>query len=490
MRRPLAIGLMLAVCSAAGCAPARNSGASDKAGGSRSPVVLRLANSNNNDQPDTDAVEHFAAQVAKLSHGSLRVDITFLAAGAKIPRVEARTIRMVRAGRYDLGWVGARAWDEVGVRSFQALQAPFLITSTRLLNRVVTSPLAQEMLDGIRSQDVVGLALVPDFFRHPVGMKRPLATPEDFRHARMRIQPSDMTAAIFRAFGSTPLEISNDDIGYAFLGGRVDGQEVSLANSPGASIATLNITLFPKALTLFIRRAVLDRLSDDERAVLRAAATSTVRYAVERNWTDNQLAQHFCFDKRRIVLATAADLATLRREVEPVYAQLRSDPRTRRFVRTIKTWKRTLPRDPPLRVPAECRRPQQVPPAVGALRDPSLVNGTYRWVLTKKDAYAYDPRGPHPGDPFPMVGVAVLRDGHWRFPPSTITSDNDRGSYTIRGDRITFDWPRTNSVLNFTFTRDGDGTLNLTPVLPMDPGDQFVWAYRPWRRIGPPHGSL
>jgi hypothetical protein len=38
----------------------------------------------------------------------------------------------------------------------------------------------------------------------------------------------------------------------------------------------------------------------------------------------------------------------------------------------------------------------------------------------------------------------------------------------------------------FTFARDGNGTVHLKPVPPMDPGDQFIWAYKPWRRIGPP----
>ena len=57
---------------AAGC----GSGAADKAGGSSAPVVLRLANSNNSDQPDTGTLEHFAAQVRKRSGGSLRVRIT------------------------------------------------------------------------------------------------------------------------------------------------------------------------------------------------------------------------------------------------------------------------------------------------------------------------------------------------------------------------------------------------------------------------------
>ena len=82
--------------------------------------------------------------------------------------------------------------------------------------------------------------------------------------------------------------------------------------------------------------------------------------------------------------------------------------------------------------------------------------------------------------------MAVLRGGKWRFPPASKGSDSDRGTYTIRGNRIRFVWPRVASVLNFTFTRDKDGTLHLKPILPMDFGDQFVWAYRPWRRVGPP----
>jgi hypothetical protein len=67
-----------------------------------------------------------------------------------------------------------------------------------------------------------------------------------------------------------------------------------------------------------------------------------------------------------------------------------------------------------------------------------------------------------------------------------VTSDDDRGTYTIRTNRIRFVWTRVATVLNFTFTRDHDGTLHLKPILPMDRGDQFIWAYRPWRRIGSP----
>src|SRR5205823_12456223 len=98
---------------------------------------------------------YFAAQVAKRSGGRLRVHVILGAGGDQVATTEANIVRKVRSGKLDLGWVGARAWDGFGIRSFEALQAPFLITDYTLLHRVATSPLAPKMLAGLRSQNVV-----------------------------------------------------------------------------------------------------------------------------------------------------------------------------------------------------------------------------------------------------------------------------------------------------------------------------------------------
>src|SRR5215470_8015001 len=113
----------IASATTAGCSFGHASSGADKAGGSNAPTVLRLADSDSVEQPDTPAVRFFAADVKKLSHGALQIQIEFQAAGDKVATVEQRTVRMVQAGKSDLGWVGARAWDELGVTSFKALQA-------------------------------------------------------------------------------------------------------------------------------------------------------------------------------------------------------------------------------------------------------------------------------------------------------------------------------------------------------------------------------
>ena len=104
-------------------------------------------------------------------------------------------------------------------------------------------------------------------------------------------------------------------------------------------------------------------------------------------------------------------------------------------------------------------------------------------MITLADAKAYWHAPPRPGgDTFPIIGTAVLQNGSWNF----ASPERDEGTYTIRGNRIRFVWPRVASILVFKSGRDQNGTLHLKPILPMDSGDQFIWSSQPWRRIGAP----
>lgn len=474
-----------AAATAAGCSSGHASSAADKAGGSNAPTVLRLADSDTVDQPDTPAVRYFAAQVAKLSRGALRVRITFDAAGDMVPDVEPRTARMVRDGKFDLGWIGARAWDELGVKSFQALQAPFLITSYALLDRAATSPIGAEMLTGLKSQDVIGLALVPDLLRHPVGLERPLVSLPDFSGARVRIPPSRATSALMEAIGAAPVAVSNAAVPVAIGHRRIDGEELSLGNAPTPSTVTANVTFFGKAMTLFAARRSYERLTDEQRAALHRAAEQTLRHVVANPPTESALARRFCRQSgARIVLASKRELAALVRASRAVYAQLERDPQTKASIARIRRLKATTPAEPPLVVPKGCGRRQNPAPAgTGKARSPSIVNGTYHVKFTTADALAFGPPASLPENLHPGVDTRILRDGKWLFPNGE--PPPPQGTYTIRGDEITF-VSSIGEVQTFTFSLDRDGTLHLKPKLPMDRGNQWVMAGEPWHRVGPP----
>jgi hypothetical protein len=173
-KRVLAPVLVAALLGAlpAGCGLG---GGGDKAGGSSAPTVLRLAAADDADQPDARFVRYFASRVAELSGGSLRVRPVWDAAGQQDADYEARIVRTVREGEFELGWLGARAWDRLGITHFQALQAPFLVTSHTLLGRIATGSVGERMLAGLDGIGLVGLALAPDRLRYPFGVHHALA---------------------------------------------------------------------------------------------------------------------------------------------------------------------------------------------------------------------------------------------------------------------------------------------------------------------------
>jgi TRAP-type C4-dicarboxylate transport system substrate-binding protein len=478
----LLTGVLVAATSVA-CSSGHKSSAADKAGGSNAPTVLRLGSNDRIDQPDSPAVQYFAVQVAKLSGGHLRIELIFEAGGNHVPDTEAQIIRRVREGKLDLGWVGARAWDEFGVKGFQALQAPFLITSYALLDRVSTSPLAAQMLAGLKNQYVVGLALVPDLLRHPFAWRRPLVSLADYRGARIRDIPSRASDALMKALGATPVHVSNARIGSVRAHRRLDAEEVPFPIAPIGSIATGNITFFGKALTLFIGRPVFETLTKEQRAVLRTAARRTLEHVVASPRSESALARQFCAGGR-IVLATKRDIAQLARAARPVYAELERDPQTKAYIAQIGRLSALTSPPPPLVVPKGCSGRQRPGAADSRPRSPSILNGTYRWVLTEAAARAFGPPATGPGNVYPLVPTDVLNNGKWEL--SWAGGTPGIGTYKVVGNRVSFYDPRYGTTNTFTFSRDPDGTLHLHAVRPIDRGDEFLLiGGGPWRRIGP-----
>jgi hypothetical protein len=136
------------------------------------------------------------------------------------------TIAGIQAGRVQLAKVNARAYDTVGVNSFQALLAPFLIDNPTLERRVPESDLAGEMLVGISRLGLVGLAMLPTDLRNRRACRvrwwRSRTTGHPHRHSGRRGRQGDLhrlghpvgIAQADRSGGSTePNSISAGPIG-------------------------------------------------------------------------------------------------------------------------------------------------------------------------------------------------------------------------------------------------------------------------------------
>jgi TRAP-type transport system periplasmic protein len=474
----LAVAMAFAV---AGCLGSE----SDKAGGAhqQKPVVLTMANGNGLPLE----LEPFAAAVARLSNNTVRIEFKNNWRQGS-PSYETEVIGDVEAGKADLGWAGSRAFDSVGVPTFDALHAPLLIDSYALEQRVLQSPLVGEMLDGLEPLGVIGIGVLPGPMKKPLGVS-PLVRPEDYRGKTLAISRSRVARQTLRALGASAKDVPS--------GGKIDGldgveQQVSgIEGNHYDDVAknlTANVNLWPRPQVLFMNKKAFAALSDIQRDALRAAvhhalpATMAYERKEERDGT-----AILCRRKPTFLTASDSDLAALRRAVRPVYDSLERDTVTKNAIEQIRTMRSGASST------TEAPRCSNATSTTNPARKATPIDGVYRMTTTQKEAAE-------------VFGEDPARDfsenyGRWKFvldrgrlyytQSSEGASRWTKAVYTVKGDTVAWrvtDYggeapngaaEKTGEIFTYRWSRYRD-QLTLTPVAgKVSP----PWA-KPWRRIG------
>jgi TRAP-type C4-dicarboxylate transport system substrate-binding protein len=482
-RSPLA-ALVLAVIAALAAAACSGSGSGgeDKAGGSGEPVVLRLANTNG--QIDfTPAVDDFVRRVEELSGGNLRIEVVD-DWGDGASDAEQQVVRDVSTGEVDLGWAGTRVFDTLGVTSFQALTAPMLIDSYALEDAVIESGITDQMMQRLDRVGVVGLGVLPDGLRKPIGVTGPIFGPEDWRGMTFGTLRSNVQAEAIRALGARPAQVNRTEREKGLESGTIQGFETSIwihEHNPAlahlAPYVTSNVTLWPQMDVLLANPARLEALTAEQRGWLEEAARDAVRSASLADIDANTLVDS-CGGGARFAEASAANLAALEAAFAPIYAKIQQHPETKAFIERIRTLKQSTPPDPELAIPSDCTGPAPKQAGGSTGTAPAYLNGTYRYTLTKEDARR---AGELDLSEYPRTNTWILKNGHFEV---TGEEGGFTGSYSVDGNRITFEPIDSDYTTTYTFTVDDQGNLNLDPVAGTDAGDAFeTGTHTVWIKI-------
>lgn len=465
----LAVMVTAAACSGPGV---------DKAGGTRTeqPVVLTLAN--HEDAPDD--VQFWVEEVQRRSGGSLRIQVTNRWRDQEFAYDKA-TIADVQAGKVQLAKVNARAYDTVGVTSFQPLVAPFLIDNHTLERRVLESDLMGEMLADTNKLGLVGLAVLPAQLRKPLGVSRPLVTVEDYRGARIGVREGEIAKATFTALGATPVPT---------IPGRpldgLDGIELHFGaikgNEQQAKAVTSNVTLWPRPTTLVINQKAFESLTPSQQEALRAAGSAVLSRQFDQQQKFSAEDEGvLCRRGLRFVQASDQDLTALRRAVQPVYDKLEANAQTRSFLQQILAMKHEI------RAASTPDNPRCSSPSAGtggASEEATALDGVYRTSFTREEL-AKSPLLADPGE---------INDDNWgdftlTFERGRVTftqrndvaSSSTSGAYTLNGKAIT---------LRFTEGVNAGETFAATWSLYRDVltfkrgGVPTTYVVKPWRRVG------
>jgi TRAP-type transport system periplasmic protein len=431
-----------------------------------------------------EALTEFVGEVERLSDGAMRIRI--VEAGHEGSDYEAATIRDMRRGRADLAFAGSRAWDEFGVQSLRALSAPLLIDSYRLQERVLTSELADEMLEELRPLGLVGIGIQPGPIRRPLGVEQRLAATGDFTGLTIGTQQSSVADATLRALGAAPRRYAvevPDLNGVEGIEHSVQGIEAGDLDVEGSHLMT-NVGLWPRPLVLFANERSHRGLNSEQRRILRTAAANAVP---ERTATEEELEAESSGNMCRRAQATfdaasPAELRALRRAVEPVYDDLERHAGTRAAIEAIERLKQEVGA-PPAEVP-KCDRAEG-PAGEGK----SAIDGVWR-MDTDRSAARPDYLEENWGRwsyVFDRGRFAVTQENPdadactWQY--GTFEVDGNRMSWTFTdGGGIApndaHNRPGEFFVFDFSAYRD---TLTVTPV--KGEISPLVFRAKPWRRI-------
>jgi TRAP-type C4-dicarboxylate transport system substrate-binding protein len=318
----------------------------EKADNSSAPVTLKLGTADDDSRPGSLAITEFVEQVRTLSGGKLLVYPVWEAQGQDVRQWDQVVARMLKDRKLDLAMIPSRAWDTEGVTSLRALNAPFLVTSDALADKIVTSnEIATELMAGLTNDGATGLALMPESLRHPFSFGPALVTPAAFQGKAIRAAKSDLGDATIRALGGKPDDLVGDAFGAGARDGTLGGAETGFVLSdalPVPGTAAANVTLTTKVNTLVANSALLDELSPENQAVLRNAATATLQWVLSHRTTESSNAAAYCNRGGKIVIATPANLQALNQAVQPLYAQLEQDAKTKAMIGRIRALKNSV----------------------------------------------------------------------------------------------------------------------------------------------------
>ena len=456
-------------CVAAALAPGCANTA-DKAGGEGEPRVLGLANANF--QPDE--LQVFADEVERRSNGALRIAFANEWRRDEVG-AERGIVDDVKAGKAELGWVGARAFPALGVHEFDALLAPLLVDDYALEQEAIER-LGQQMLDGVEALGVQPVALLPGPMRRLVA-REPVTRPEDLAGRTLMLQRGAIEEAAARALGAEPIGGPSG----AKLG-NADGTVQHLGSIAGnryereAPYLTADLGFWPRPLVVIASPEVWERLSAAQRSVLldsgRAAIGPTVAAIRER---DAAATEEICSEGARFVRAGSTGRAAMLAALEPVYADLRKDPSTARAIAVIDGMRGSSSAD---RAP-RCGTP--VPEQVA--QEDAIPAGTYVYTLTRDDTSVLDP-----GDDLARARMTrfrgVFTPGHLVLYESSDGAPEQIGleaDYSVYRDHIEFE-DAAGGTMTMRWSLDG-GRLRFTDVDGPGPGDDVVFASQPWVRV-------
>jgi TRAP-type C4-dicarboxylate transport system substrate-binding protein len=481
----------LAACGTSGGQPTKSGQVAGK------PTVLRLEVA---DAVDADR-DFLIKDVARVSHGALKLQLdTSDAYDSTNPANEARLVTDLRSGKVGFGYVGARDFAAAGSTDFQAVDAPFVITTSEASQQFASSSLATKYLGDLRSMGVVGIGVVPS---EPRGFttRKPLMSPSDFAGARIRIIDNPETAAMVSALGADPVQkLLSTQVGDKLRHGALDGVESSPSNVQSNGYQSFapystSYALFPKLNVFAASTSAWSHLSPTDQGYLKKAVSDTLDEAAGQvPLREAQSLGDMCKSGSVIDQPSASDFAAIVKRAQSGTPQ---NPAVRKDIAAIKaTIGNSGPQPLMTEMPPECIVAKTVALALATHRrfapvafhhrgGAQIPDGTYLTTTTVADFRA---GGQYGADWNKAIRWTWrLQHGHVYETQQPDYPDQGpcSGTYSTRGDEVSFNWGATTGCTGVETLRWSyyEGKLSFAIVDVADSAGRVIYTAHPWQKV-------
>ncbi|MDX7946365.1 TRAP transporter substrate-binding protein [Aeromonas caviae] len=286
-------------------------------------VTLKLAHNLDTNHVVHQALAQMAKEISTASDGKMKLRIY---PGGQMggPR---ETLELLQNGALDMTKASASEMEPFSP-AFSIFSLPYLFKDQAHFNKVIYGPVGESMMAQTRDKGFVSIAAYVAGTRSFYANK-PIHTPADMKGMKIRVVATPTTIKLIELLGAAPAPIPFGEVYTALQQGVIDGAE----NNEPSYVQTRHVevakfyaedqhTSVPDFLV--ISSKVLDKLSDEQKAILTTAAKHSETY--EQELWDKEVA----VSRKQATDAGATfiqvDKEAFRTALAPLYDDFRKDP--------------------------------------------------------------------------------------------------------------------------------------------------------------------
>nr|WP_087960611.1 MULTISPECIES: DctP family TRAP transporter solute-binding subunit [Bacillus] len=170
-------------------------------------IVIRFSHVVAENTPKGLAVSKFAELVEKKTNGKIKVEIypnsMLYSDSEEMNALQHGDIQMIAPSISNVTEM---------IPEWQVLDLPYLFNSYDDIHKFFTGDVSKKLLDMLENENIKGLALWSNGFKHMTSNNRPLIKPEDFKNVHIRTMSSQMLQEQYQLLQAKPVDVSFDQV--------------------------------------------------------------------------------------------------------------------------------------------------------------------------------------------------------------------------------------------------------------------------------------